>query len=272
MSLQQLTHGRNTRGLNGWRYLQLNNFVNRLPQPIRSGRQLTDFEKLCDKEAPRNTVSQIYKILLASEKLEMPPFIFKWERDLGTKKDIDTIKKIFKISANSKIDSRTAEMNYKCISRSYLTPEITSKYQKGPATCWRGCQEIGTMGHMWWSCLIIKNFWHKILVLIKEITGIEVADDPWEVLFLGGMGDLNNGKQTLVPQLLNAAKRTIPRNWQRRESPEIWEWFDAIEEICNLETLECRVEEIRSKNLGSWDQWKKFKKTWSYAKEINSVN
>lgn len=158
---------------------------------------------------------------MASEKLEMPPFLVKWERDLGTKKDIDTIKRILKMSANSAIDTRTAEINYKCISRSYLTPEITSKYQKGPSTCWRGCQEVGTMGHMWWSCPIIKNFWRKILVLIKEITEIEVVEDPWEVLFHGGVGDLNNYKQSLVPQLLNAAKRTIPRNWQRRESPEI---------------------------------------------------
>lgn len=205
--------------------------------------------------------------------MEIPPYIEKWERDLGTKKDKNIISKILNRTFNLTLDTQSAEMNYKCISRSYLTPEILSKYQAGStALCWRGCHGLGTMGHIWWSCPKIKIFWKRTLALIKIITNIEVAEDPWVVLFHGWEGDTKKYKQTLIPFLLNAAKRLIPRGWQRKESPETWEWFDAIEETYNNEELVNKLEEKDNGTLAVWEQWKQFKKTWRYVKELKALD
>lgn len=240
MTLHEIRAGKETRGLDGWRYLQLCHFVSGLPGPIRAGNKLTELERLCDTEDQRNIVSKMYKVLMKVDQLEIPPYIDKWERELGTKKDANTIKRILDMICNSARDAHTAEMNYKCISN--LTPEIVCKYQNKTAYCWRGCQEIGTMSHLWWTCPKIKTFWGEICGLIKEITGKVIADDPWEVLFHGGDGDIKKYKQSLVPHLLNAAKRIIPKNWQRKESPEIWEWIDAVEETYMLENRAHAIE------------------------------
>lgn len=101
-------------------------------------------------------------------------------------------------------------------------------------------------------------FWKKTLALIKIITGIEVVEDPWVILFHGGEGETNKYKQTLVPFLLNAAKRLILKGWQRKEGPETWEWFDAIEETYNNEILANTTEEAGIGNLEAWEGWKKF--------------
>lgn len=272
MTLQELRSGRGTRGLDEWRYLQLCHFVSKLPNPRRTGDKLTDFEKLCDMEDPGNIVSRICKILMRMNQLETPPYIKKWEIELGTKIDETTIRRVLKMVGNSAIDARTAEISYKCISRSYLTPEITSKFQKDSAYCWRGCQEIGTMAHLWWLCPKIRIFWRKILALVKKITGKEVPEDPWVVLFHGGGGNINKYKRSLVPHLLNAAKRIIPKSWRKRESPETWEWIDAVEKTYNMVIKASSVIDTGSVNLAEWERWKKFKKTWCYAKELKALN
>lgn len=145
--------------------------------------------------------------------MEIPPFIRKWERELGTTHDKKFIGKILDLAHASAVDSRTAEMNYKCLVRWYSTPEIISKFKNSTsAECWRGCKEVGSMTHLWWDCPKIRDYWKKILQLIKEITKKEVEEDPWVVLFHGGAGAIKQYKRTLTPHLLNAVKRLIPKN------------------------------------------------------------
>lgn len=55
--------------------------------------------------------------------------------------------------------------------------------------------------------------------MTKEITQKEVVEDPWVVLFHGGAGDIKQYKGSLTPHLLNAAKRLIPKYWQKKEAP-----------------------------------------------------
>lgn len=97
-----------------WRYLQLGHFVSSLPQPIRSGEDLSELERLCLVDSTKGILSKIYKLLLSGEGTEVPPFIRKWERELGSQKD-NTIRKILELNHSSAVDINTAEMNYKCL-------------------------------------------------------------------------------------------------------------------------------------------------------------
>lgn len=71
------------------------------------------------------------------------------------------------------------------------------------------------MTHLWWDCPKIREYWRKILQFNKEITKKEVVEDPWVVLFHGGVGDIKQYKRSLTPHLLNTAKRLISKNWQK---------------------------------------------------------
>lgn len=80
---------------------------------------------------------------------------------------------------SSAIDTRTMEMNYKCLTRWYATPDKLSKVQPEKSQeCWRGCMTVGTMAHLWWDCPVIKKFWKKVLEIMKEITNKTIPEDP----------------------------------------------------------------------------------------------
>lgn len=70
--------------INEWPYFQMRHFVEKLPQPIRSGEDLRPLEQLCTMVKSINNISRIYKILLATEEMEVPPYIKKWEKELGS--------------------------------------------------------------------------------------------------------------------------------------------------------------------------------------------
>lgn len=97
------------------------------------------------------------------------------------------------------------------------------------------------MAHLWWYCPKIKTFWEKILCCIKKITKKEIVADPWTVLLHGGEGEVKYYRESLIPHLLNAAKSLIPKKWQETESPQIWEWFNSVEETYNMESLRYTV-------------------------------
>ncbi|XP_040197491.1 olfactory receptor 5I1-like [Rana temporaria] len=86
------------------------------------------------------------------------------------------------------------------------------------------------MAHLWWLCPQIQSYWDTILTQIKVITGEEIKKDPWVVLFHGSLEGVKKYKQSLLPHLLNAAKRLIPKKWQEKESPHVWNWIDEVEE------------------------------------------
>ena len=131
---------------------------------------------------------------------------------LGTQRDRITIDKMLTLTHSSAVDSRTAEMSFKCISGWYVTPDKLRKFKEGQTgECWRGCGSPGNMAHLWWGCPKVKGYWEKILACVEEITKKKIKMDPWIVLFHGGGEGIKSYRKTLVPHLLNTAKRLIPR-------------------------------------------------------------
>lgn len=45
----------------------------------------------------------------------------------------------------------------------YLTPYTVSKFTGGISNlCWRGCSQVGTLGHMLWHRLNVRSFWNTV--------------------------------------------------------------------------------------------------------------
>lgn len=268
-TFQELKHKTDIWVLDRWRYLQLSHFISRLPHPIRSGEELSELEKICVLNNTKGIISKIYKLGLAKSSRETPPFITKWGNELGVQLDSNRLKKTLELTHSSSTDISVAEMNYKILTGWYITPDKASKYQKDKTSeCWRGCKGVGNMAHIWWDCPVIKRYWLKILGYIKQITKIEVKLDPWTVLHHGIGGEVKIYKNTLVPHLLNAAKKVIAKNWQKLEGPLIWEWVDVVEGIRYMEEGGPESEAESAEGRNNWQNWKDFKKLWSITEGL----
>lgn len=100
-----------------WRYLQIKHFVTSLLQPLRMGKELTPFDKLWSEQNKGSDVAIIYRILGNLVREEVPPFIKKWEGELGSRVGPQIIYKMLELTHKAAVDSNTQEMNYKCLAR-----------------------------------------------------------------------------------------------------------------------------------------------------------
>ena len=258
--------------LDEWRYMQLALFIKRLPLPLRPREEYTSIEKLCITDSSKGNISKIYRSLFKRDELEIPKYILKWERELDAPRGKTSVTRIIKMTHTSATDVRTAEMNLKCLKGWYATPDKTSNYREGQsADCWRGCAVRGTMAHLWWDCPIIKNYWKKILPLIKVIIKKEIIEDPWVVLFQGGEESIKEYKRSLTPHLLNAAKRLIPKKWREAESPQVWEWLESVEDTYRREEWKDGADEENADYRGKWANWFEFKKTRGYMESLRET-
>lgn len=202
-----MTNKKDVLEVNRWRYAQLKHFVESLPQPIRSEDSLLPLEWLCSATDGRRGISRIYKILNGLKILGPPPFIKKWEEEMGTGDMEVDVCKILRLTHATSSDCSSTEINYKCLARWYITPDKLHQYQRDASNlCWRGCVEIGTMSHIWWTCPKIKVYWKEVILIIEEITGTKIPEEPWFCLFHGVRMSIKQYKRTLLPHLLNTAK------------------------------------------------------------------
>lgn len=193
-----------------WRYAQLSQFVKKLPQPLRDVEDYRPLEQLCLREKSKNNISRLYKIQMIGDESDVPPYIKKWEIELGSQCNQHVVDKILTLSHYSSVDTKTTETNYKCLARWYATPDKISTFiPEKSAEYWRGCKAQGTMSHIWWECPIIIVYWKEFLQLIKVITN-EVKD-PWTCLFHGTADSVRQYKASIVSILLNTAKSQIPK-------------------------------------------------------------
>ena len=116
------------------------------------------------------------------------------------------------------------------------------------------------------------NTGKKILGCIEEITKVKIKLDPWVVLFHGGEEGIKKYRKSLEPHLLNAAKRLIPRKWQEVDCPSMWEWIDSVEETYRMEELREGLEGNNIAQVKKWDNWRTFKKSWSYAEKLREAS
>lgn len=185
----------------------------------------------------KRVISKIYRALIERIRPDIPPYIAKWENELGIslKKEIRQI--LLRVYATT-VNSNMIETNYKCLVRWHITPDKAHKILKEKSQyCWRGCKEIGTTAHIWWQCPEIKKYWDEIRQIIGEITNTMLPDDPWSCLFHGINMSNKQYLKSLLPPLLNAAKSLIPRHWKEPIRPTMRNWCNKVNEIQNLGVL-----------------------------------
>lgn len=170
--------------LEHWKYRQLKAFVDSLPKLFRTTSELTPIEgAFLDDQPVVKPIFHFYQALQSLSPTGHPSFLANWEKDL--RKEISEAQRstILLMAHTSATASKTAEVNYKLLTRWHYTPAVLHKtFPLSSPLCWRGCGEKATHAHVLWFCPYIRPYWLTILYWIKEIQGFEIPNDPLVVL------------------------------------------------------------------------------------------
>ncbi|CAI9577764.1 unnamed protein product [Staurois parvus] len=252
--------GRIFTGIDIWRYNQLKQFVEKLTKPLRTRKEWNEFEKyLEDRGDGKHSTAKAYKALTDLDRKFKLKYIEKWEKDLGVEWEEHTQRKIYRM-VHENISMREVEMNFKCLTRWYVTPVIEHKMREEKQPwCWRGCGGLGTMYHIWWECPKIHIYWAKVINQITIITGMEIGLDPEICLFHNSILSGNKYKELGILCYLNAAKNLIPKFWRKVEAPSEEDWMNRVDQIARLEKLYYIQEDRMVTYHMKWEKWEEYK-------------
>lgn len=103
-------------GLSFWQKIQLTHFIGSLPSLVAFRRQLTSFELLSLEQSPlRHAISLTYQLLIAQPPDFRPPYIVKWERELGVQFTEKQIDRLLLFSCKTSICARHQESGFKIL-------------------------------------------------------------------------------------------------------------------------------------------------------------
>lgn len=72
----------------------------------------------------------MYRVLMESGGVGIPPYIEKWEKELDIKLNEREVWQILKRVNATSVNCKLSEMNYKCLARMYITPNRAHRIQK----------------------------------------------------------------------------------------------------------------------------------------------
>lgn len=124
--------------------------------------------------------------------------------------------------------------------------------------CWRNCGEVATHAHIWWFCPLIRPYWSKGLDPIRQITDINLPQDPWTILFHATQRTIGRYKRSLIPHLLNTAKALIPTLWSQPMSPSMKSWLQKVSDVRLMEEHTHIARGTSVRHALTWVPWSSF--------------
>lgn len=198
-----------------FRFRQIQHFLLNLQKKSGPVFSVTPFESWCSNLCDsKGGISLIYTALASSS--TKTQYMINWEKDLQFNWKIDTWHSCLSRAGKGPLNLSLIEANLKIILRWYLVPSRLSKaYPQVSPLCFRGCDLMGSIFHIFWECPRIRSFWNKVFHMIRKITGTEIAQDP----FVAILGILPSGIPKHIKSLINffliATKLTIAKAWKR---------------------------------------------------------
>lgn len=198
----------------------------------------------------------LYDLLQSLNNEGKPRYIGEWERDLQhafTKTQLD---QLYRLMHSSSVDTKMQENSYKVLTRWYRVPfKLAKIYPSTSDTCWRGCGLRGTFLHIWWECPRLRPFWLDVHAQIKSILDVELPDSPLESLLHVPATPLSQYRKSVLPHLLNAARRLIPIYWKKPQIPTRTEWINLVNSIMAAEEWMTKCRDRHEKFYSCWATW-----------------
>ncbi len=115
-----------------------------------------------------------------------------------------------------------------------------------------------TIGHMFWSCTSLNDYWRQIFDEFSKICGQTIAPDYHTAIF--GVPPpsckVSNLRANALASLL--ARRLILFNWKSNTSPSFLQWLREVLSFLPLEKLRYKIYKARKNFTLTWSPFIEF--------------
>lgn len=224
-----------------FRFLQIRDYTRKNITNFESLPVSTDLYALLN-QAPdsRRLVSRFINIFTAYEPAPTQHLKEAWEKDLGITISADDWDTCLSSIHSCSINSRHQLIQFKVIHRlHYSCTKLHSFYPSVSPICPKCKAEEGTLGHLFWFCPKLYEFWSDIFICLSTIHGCDITPDPYTAI-LGGarcLTTLTHLQQKTVQYSMVIAKRNILTLWKSENVPSFKTWLLEITHLLHLERV-----------------------------------
>lgn len=124
--------------------------------------KFTLFKQWCGQVLEqRGGISIIYSSFAQTQ--SKSPYMLAWETDLQEHWDLAVWHRAISRSYKDILNTSLIEASLKVLTRWYMTPSrLSSIFPSESPLCFRECQMMGSILHVWWDCTKIRSVWNKI--------------------------------------------------------------------------------------------------------------
>ena len=237
-----------------FRYLQVRNFVRQsIPHFETLPEQHIFYDLMSKSPTSKRLISQFVNLFsLAAPSLHIKE---AWVSDNGVEiSDTLWAQGLNRIKSCS-INARLQLIQFKVIHRLHFSKtKLNRMFPSVSATCDKCALYDGTLGHLFWSCPKLQNFWDDIFHLYSVIYSKQLIPDSL-LIILG----CSNFSLTLPSSLQQAlmfgmvvAKRVILRDWKSVSPPCYKKWLNDMVSCIYLEEIRYTLSDTHHKFLEVW--------------------
>ena len=240
LTFQSLCDRYQTPSKHFFKYLQLKSFMSSKSSDIMNIPKLSLIEEIIRKNGEKGLLSKYYNLILSHSKESSSDKLNAWRVDIPEEIDESEWNEACLKAQKQSINTRLKLLQYKWLTRVYITPEKLHHISNNiPDTCTKCQKDKGTLIHCLWECPVIQRFWENILKCLSEIFGIKIPLCA-RLCILGIYPEhFSQGKKQskILDFGLLHARRIIALNWKSMESPSISQWKRELSENIGLERL-----------------------------------
>lgn len=175
----------------------------------------------------KRRVSKIYKTaLVISPPPQWDTARLAWEEDLGVTLSDETWQCSLKRIHTTSLCIRHGLIQFKIVHHLHYSPEKLAKIYPGTSpVCPRCGHSPAKLGHMFWSCDSLINFWVRVFEAVSFICDRTVNPDPTVAIF----GVFPSEEQAnAVAFITLLARRQILLHWKSVRPPSFRHWVKEV--------------------------------------------
>ena len=237
-----------------YRYLQIRHFVQtHIPTfPHLPEKNILE-DILVTPLAPRGQISIIYNQIVSSKKSSLDEIKNKWEDELGINISEEVWDRALSWVNDASSCARLNLIQFKTLHRlHYSKAKLAKIYSTINNTCDRCETAIGDLGHMFWACPKLREFWTSIFDILNQAFNLKLQDNPITAIF-GTRVDLPGSKENVVAFATLIARRRILMEWKSEIPPKASMWLSDIIMFLKLEKIKYSVRGSAKKFNKIWD-------------------
>lgn len=207
-------------------------------------------------------ITLIYNALNSKDIFTKYTPLLKWEKKLG--KEFSELQWKMAIKCNLQFSrcSNYEELAQKLTQRWYFTPYIVAKFSKDKSNlCWRGCGQVGTLTHMVWSCVSLRDFWTEIFNLISKVMGIPIKPNIEQAILSSNVSNFPAAVRSIMTNILLAAHSGIMYRWKSSDIPKVSDILSKLNIIAEYERILENRDDNYSKFELNWSMWRSYSLT-----------